>query len=74
MNRKKFSDAEQDMRKAAEVAPASPAPYVQLGNLRQVQKQYPEAIKLYQQALDKDPASNEGLQGMMNTYLAPEAA
>ncbi len=69
MNRKKFSDAEQDMRKAAEVAPASPAPYVQLGNLRQVQKQYPEAIKLYQQALDKDPASNEGLQGMMNTYL-----
>jgi len=70
MSSRKYPQAEQDMRKAAEVAPASPAPLVQLGNLRQVQKQYPEAIKFYQQALDKDPASTEGLQGMMNAYLA----
>ena len=70
MNRKKYSDAEQDMHKAAVIAPNSPAPYVQMGNLHQVQKQYAEAIKSYQQALDKDPASTDGLQGMMNTYIA----
>jgi len=70
MNRQRFSDAEQDMRKAAEVDPGSPAPYVQMGNLHQLQKQYPEAIKFYQQALDKDPAWTDALQGLMNTYLA----
>jgi tetratricopeptide (TPR) repeat protein len=70
MNRKKYSDAEQDMRKAAQVAPGSAAPYVQIGNLHQVQKQYAEAIKAYQQALDKDPSSTDGLQGVMNTYIA----
>lgn len=70
MNYKKFSDAEQDMRKAAELAPASAAPYVQMGNLHQLQKQYPAAIKFYQQALDKDPASTDGLQGLMNAFIA----
>ncbi|MEY2396372.1 MAG: hypothetical protein QOF94_2717, partial [Acidobacteriaceae bacterium] len=70
MNRKKYSDAEQDMRKAAEVAPASPAPYVQMGNLHLLQKQYGEALTSYQQALEKDPSSTDGLQGVMNTYLA----
>jgi tetratricopeptide (TPR) repeat protein len=70
MNRQKFSDAEQDMRKAAEMAPASATPYVYMGNLHQAQKQYAEAITSYQQALDKDPAATDALQGMMNTYLA----
>lgn len=70
LNRKNFSEAEQDMRKAAEVSPGNPIPYVQLGNLRQLQKQNAEAIKFYQQALDLDAASTEALQGMMNTYLA----
>lgn len=77
MNRQKYSEAEQDMRKAAEVAPSSSAPYVQMGNLHQLQKQYAEAIKSYQEALDKDPASTDALQGLMNTYLAlkqPEQA
>jgi tetratricopeptide (TPR) repeat protein len=77
MNRQKYSDAEQDMHKAAEVAPASSAPYVQMGNLHQLQKQYAEAIKSYQEALDKDPSSTDALQGLMNTYLAlkqPEQA
>ena len=40
-----------------------------MGNLHQLQKQYAEAIKFYQQALDKDPASTDALQGLMNTYL-----
>jgi tetratricopeptide (TPR) repeat protein len=70
MNHQNFSDAEQDMRKAAEVAPQSPAPYVQMGNLHRLEKQYPEAIKFYQQALDRDPASTEGLAGVMNSYFA----
>jgi len=69
MNRQKFSDAEQDMRKAAELAPGSSAPYVQMGNLHQQQKQYAEAIKFYQQALDKDPSSTDGLQGLMKAYI-----
>ena len=70
MNRQKFSDAEQDMLRAANVAPESPSPYVQLGNLHQLQRQYAEAIKFYQQALDRDAASTDALQGMMNTYIA----
>jgi tetratricopeptide (TPR) repeat protein len=41
-----------------------------LGNLRQAQKQYPEAIKFYQQAFDRDAASTDALQGIMNSYLA----
>jgi cellulose synthase operon protein C len=70
MNRQKYSDAEQDLTKAMGLAPASPAPYVQMGNLHQLQKQYAEAIKFYQQALDKDAASTDALQGIMNVYLA----
>jgi len=70
MNRKKYSEAEQDLRKAATVAPNNPAPYVQMGNFHLIQKHYGEAIKSYQQALDKDPASTDGLQGVMNTYIA----
>lgn len=70
MSRQKYSEAEQDMRKGAEVDPASAAPYVQMGNLHQLQKQYAEAIKFYRQALDHDPASTDGLQGEMNTYIA----
>lgn len=70
MNRKKYSDAEQDMRKAAALAPNNPTPYVQMGNLHALQKQYGDAIKFYQQALDKDPASTDALQGAMNTYIA----
>lgn len=69
MGRQKFSDAEQDMRKAAELAPGNPIPYLQMGNLRLLQKQYPEAIKFFQQAIDRDPASTEGLQGVMKAYF-----
>jgi tetratricopeptide (TPR) repeat protein len=41
-----------------------------MGNLYQLQKQYAEAIKFYEQALDKDAASTDALQGIMNVYLA----
>ena len=51
-------------------APQSPAPYIQLGNIQLAQKHYAEAEKFYQQALDKDPSSSDGLSGVMNTYFA----
>ena len=70
INGRKYNDAEQDLHKAMEVAPASAAPYVQMGNLHLVQKQFSEAEKSYQQALDKDPASSDGLSGLLNTYFA----
>ncbi len=68
--RQKYSDAEQDAERARERAPQSPAPYVQLGNVQLSQKHHAEAIKFYQEALDKDPSSSEGLSGIMNTYFA----
>lgn len=70
MNHQKYADAEADLRKAMAIAPASAAPYVQMGNLQQIQKRYSDAIQFYQQALDKDPASTDALQGTMNAYLA----
>jgi len=70
MNRQRFAGAEQDLGKAEEFAPQSSLPLVQMGNLRQIQRQYADALKSYQQALDKDPASTEAVQGIMNTYLA----
>ena len=33
------------------------------------QKHYGEAVKFYQQALEKDPASADGLRGLMTTYV-----
>ncbi len=69
MNRQKYADAEQDLRKASTLAPQSPAPDVQMGNLRAMQKQNAEALKFYQQALGKDAANIDGLRGIMNVYL-----
>ena len=44
--------------------------HIQMGNLKLVQKQYSDAGKAFQQALDRDPNSNDALSGLMNTYLA----
>jgi tetratricopeptide (TPR) repeat protein len=35
-----------------------------------VQKQYSDAGKAFQQALDRDPNSNDALSGLLNSYLA----
>jgi tetratricopeptide (TPR) repeat protein len=71
INRQDYAGAEKDLREnVMRVAPASPAPYVQMGNIRLLQKQYAVAESFYQQALDKDPASADGLSGMMNSYFA----
>jgi tetratricopeptide (TPR) repeat protein len=70
MNRQRYSDAVDDLGKAQNLAPKNPVPDVQMGNLHFLQKQFADAIKSYQQALDKDPTSTDGLQGIMNIYLA----
>jgi tetratricopeptide (TPR) repeat protein len=69
-NRKQFTAAEVDVNKAIEVAPQSAVGYIQMGNLKLLQKQYIDAGKAFQQALDRDPNSNDALSGLMNTYLA----
>jgi tetratricopeptide (TPR) repeat protein len=77
MNQQKFPDAEQDLTKAMGIAPGNSAPYVEMGNLYQLRKKYGEAIKFYQQALEKVPSATDALQGIMNAYLAqkqPEQA
>ena len=68
--RQKYSDAQNDAEQAGIRAPQSASPSVQLGNIQLVQKHYAEAEKFYQQALDKDASSTEGLSGLMNTYFA----
>jgi Flp pilus assembly protein TadD len=70
VNRKRFSAAEVDVRKAIEVAPQSSFGYVQLGNLKFAQKQFEDAGKAYQEALDRNQNSKDALRGLMNTYVA----
>jgi cellulose synthase operon protein C len=70
INRKLFAQAEGDIRKAIEVDPQSSEGYVQMGNLRFVQKQYGEAGKAYGEALDRDANSVDALRGLMSTYIA----
>jgi len=65
-----YGDAQRDAEEGMQRAPQSPAPYVQMGNLQFVQKHYPDAEKYFQQALDKDPTSGDGLSGLMNSYIA----
>ena len=69
LRRKQFSDAEQDVQKAIDVAPQSAAGYIEAGSLRNAQKKFSDAEKAYQQALDRDPRSLEALSGLMNSYL-----
>ena len=74
INRNRLKEAEDDIHKALEVAPQSPLGYVQLGSLRFVQKQYDQAGKAYQQALDRDVNSNDALRGLINTFLVQNQA
>jgi tetratricopeptide (TPR) repeat protein len=69
INRNRLKDAEEDIRKAIEVAPRNAVGYVQLGSLRFVQKQYDQAGKAYQEALDRDANSSDALRGLINIFL-----
>jgi len=74
INRKQFAAAEADIRQAIAVAPQNSFGHVQMGNLRFAQKQYSEAVKAYQHALDLNANSKDALRGLMNTYVAQNQA
>jgi len=69
INRRLYTPAEQSIRQAIDVAPESAVGYVQLGNLKLVQRQFPEAAKAYQAGLDRDASSIDALRGLINTYV-----
>ena len=74
INRNQFVEAEADIGKAIEVAPQSSFGYVEMGNLKFAQKQYGDAAKAYQGALDRNADSTDALRGLMNTYIAQKQA
>jgi tetratricopeptide (TPR) repeat protein len=67
--RKDLAGGEADLKKAIEVAPQNPLGYVQMGDLRMVQKRYEEAKELFEQSLQRDPNSVEALRGLVGIYL-----
>jgi len=74
INRKQLAAAEADIRQAIAVAPQNSFGHVQMGNLRLAQKQYGEAAKAYQHALDLNADSKDALRGLLNTYVAQNQA
>src|SRR6202012_715305 len=70
INRRQYDAAERDGHRAIEVSPQSGFGYVQLGNLKYVQGQYGDAVQAYQDALQHNPASVDGLRGLMKSYVA----
>jgi tetratricopeptide (TPR) repeat protein len=59
-----------DIEKAIGIAPQSAFGYVQMGNLRLVQKQYSDASKAYEEALDRNANSTDALRGLIAANLA----
>jgi tetratricopeptide (TPR) repeat protein len=70
INRKHYVEAEQDVRRAISASPQSAFGYVQMGNLRFAQKQYGDAAKAFQDALDRNANSTDALRGLVNVYVA----
>jgi Flp pilus assembly protein TadD len=68
--RKRFVQAEADIRKAMELNSQNPAAYIEMANLRVAQQHFAEAALSFQQALDLSPSSPEALGGLMNVYVA----
>jgi tetratricopeptide (TPR) repeat protein len=69
INLNQFDAAERDVKRAIAAAPQNAFGYVELGNLKFAQKQYGDAAKAYQDALDRNAASADALRGLMNTYV-----
>jgi tetratricopeptide (TPR) repeat protein len=74
MARKRYPAAELDARKAIEVAPQSPAGYLEMGNLDSLNQKNSEAINWYEQALSHDPNSIDALRGLANVYVSQKQA
>ena len=70
INRTHYVEAEQDIRRAIAAAPQSAFGYVQMGNLRFAQKQYSDAAKAFQDALDRNANSIDALRGLVNANIA----
>lgn len=70
INRKHYAEAENDIRKAIDIAPQSAFGYVQMGNLKFAQGQYSDSANAYQEALDRNSNSTDALRGLMNSYAA----
>jgi tetratricopeptide (TPR) repeat protein len=74
INRARYTVAEQDIRRAIEAAPQSAFGYVQMGNLRLAQKEYSDAAKAFQDALDRNANSTDALRGLVNADVAQKQA
>jgi tetratricopeptide (TPR) repeat protein len=74
MARKRYPAAELDARKAIEVAPQSPAGYLEMGNLESLNQKNSEAINWYDQTLSRDPNSIDALRGLANVYVSQKQA
>ena len=68
INLSQFDAADRDVKRAITIAPQNAIGYVELGNLKFVQKQYGDAAKAYQDALDRNAGSTDALRGLMNAY------
>jgi tetratricopeptide (TPR) repeat protein len=61
--------AEADLKTAISLAPQSSQPYLMLGELRMVQKRYPEGASMLEQALQYDPNSIGAIRGLVGYDL-----
>ena len=61
--------AEADLKTAMNIAPHSSPAYLMLGELRYLQKKYPEGAGLMEQALQYDPNSIGALRGLVGYDL-----
>jgi len=69
IDRKRYPEADEYLKKSLAKEPHNPAAYVQLGNLRVAQNQYGEAQQAFQQALDQDPNLTDAMGGVLNVDL-----
>ena len=58
-----------NLQKAILVAPRDARPYASLGDFYTAQKKFPEALKQFEIALQKNPRSTEGLSGEVRLLL-----
>jgi Tfp pilus assembly protein PilF len=65
VSRKTLDKAEADLKTAMDIAPQSAPAYLMLGELRYVQKKYPEGAALMEQALQYDPNSIGAMRGLI---------
>lgn len=72
LKRGELNLAEQDAKKAIALAPVAPDGYMQLANVRQAQKNYSDAAKLYLKTLDRDPGSTDALASLVNIYIVQD--